>query len=251
MKIFAIGDLHLSFGPGVEKPMDRFGEEWVNHAERLRANWMKEISPVDTVIICGDISWGLRLEEAAADFEWIRGLPGKKLLFKGNHDLWWQSAGKLNRLYGDENLIFVQNTAEIVTAGGPPESGSPEILEPPKKIAVCGSRGWICPGDDFFGQDDKKIYERELMRLEMSLQDGVKKGADEIIGVLHFPPTNDKLQPSGFTELMSSYGVKTCVYGHLHGKEVFPKGMKGIFNGVRYELVSLDYLGARPKEVRS
>ena len=77
MKIFAIGDLHLSFGPGVEKPMDRFGEEWVNHAERLRANWMKEISPVDTVIICGDISWGLRLEEAAADFEWIRGLPGK------------------------------------------------------------------------------------------------------------------------------------------------------------------------------
>lgn len=266
MKIFAIGDLHLSFGPGVEKPMDRFGEEWVNHAERLRANWMKEISPVDTVIICGDISWGLRLEEAAADFEWIRGLPGKKLLFKGNHDLWWQSAGKLNRLYGDENLIFVQNTAEIVTAGGPPESspsgsgspecsppesGSPEILETPKKIAVCGSRGWICPGDDFFGQDDKKIYERELMRLEMSLQDGVKKGADEIIGVLHFPPTNDKLQPSGFTELMSSYGVKTCVYGHLHGKEVFPKGMKGIFNGVRYELVSLDYLGARPKEVRS
>ena len=180
MKIFAIGDLHLSFGPGVEKPMDRFGEEWVNHAERLRANWMKEISPVDTVIICGDISWGLRLEEAAADFEWIRGLPGKKLLFKGNHDLWWQSAGKLNRLYGDENLIFVQNTAEIVTAGGPPESsppesGSPEcsppessppeILETPKKIAVCGSRGWICPGDDFFGQDDKKIYERELMRL--------------------------------------------------------------------------------------
>ena len=106
MKIFAIGDLHLSFGPGVEKPMDRFGEEWVNHAERLRANWMKEISPVDTVIICGDISWGLRLEEAAADFEWIRGLPGKKLLFKGNHVLWWQSAAKLNRLYGDEDLIF-------------------------------------------------------------------------------------------------------------------------------------------------
>lgn len=124
-----------------------------------------------------------------------KGTARKKLLFKGNHDLWWQSAGKLNRLYGDENLIFVQNTAEIVTAGGPPESsppesspsesgspecsppesGSPEILETQKKIAVCGSRGWICPGDDFFGQDDKKIYERELMRLEMSLQDGVKK----------------------------------------------------------------------------
>lgn len=82
MKIFAIGDLHLSFGPGVEKPMDRFGEEWVNHAERLRANWMKEISPVDTVIICGDISWGLRLEEAAADFEWIRGLPEKNCYSK-------------------------------------------------------------------------------------------------------------------------------------------------------------------------
>ncbi len=255
MKIFAIGDLHLSFGPGVEKPMDKFGEEWVDHAERLKANWLEEISPEDAVIICGDISWGLRLEEAASDFEWIRALPGKKLIFKGNHDLWWQSAGKLNRLYGDDNLIFVQNTAQVLTAGSDmSEDPNDKVMHPDgagaKKIAVCGSRGWICPGDDFFGQDDKKIYERELMRLEMSLQEGRDSGAEEIIGVLHFPPTNDKMQPSGFTELMSRYGVKTCVYGHLHGKEVFPKGIKGIFNGVRYELVSLDYLGARPKEVR-
>ena len=237
MSIFAIGDLHLAMDPRVEKPMDIFGEEWVDHAEKLKTSWLQTVSPGDTVIICGDISWGLRLEEARADFEWLRALPGKKLIFKGNHDLWWQSAGKLNRLYGDEDLVFVQNSACVVTA----DDG--------KKVAVCGSRGWICPGDEFFGQDDRKIYERELLRLEMSLEDGRASGAEEIIGVLHFPPTNDKKQFSGFTELFSRYGAKTCVYGHLHGREAFRKGLTGIFNGVRYELVSLDYLKARPKEV--
>ena len=131
MSIFAIGDLHLAMDPRVEKPMDIFGEEWVDHAEKLKTSWLQTVSPGDTVIICGDISWGLRLEEARADFEWLRALPGKKLIFKGNHDLWWQSAGKLNRLYGDEDLIFVQNSACVVTA----DDG--------KKVAVCGSRGWI------------------------------------------------------------------------------------------------------------
>lgn len=236
MKIFAIGDLHLSFSDKVEKPMDIFGERWIGHAEKLRENWIENISPEDAIIICGDISWGLRLDEAEADFDWIRNLPGKKMIFKGNHDLWWQSAGKLNRLYGDENMMFVQNKACLIEDEG-------------RKVAVCGSRGWICPGEEGFGEDDRKIYERELLRLKMSLEEGKSFGADKLIGVLHFPPTNDKMQNSGFTQLMTEYGADVCVYGHLHGKDAFKKGIKGIFNGVKYELVSLDYVEACPKEV--
>lgn len=236
MKIFAIGDLHLSFDERVQKPMDVFGGQWVGHADRLKEQWLQTVSPDDLVIICGDISWGLRLEEAAADFEWIRCLPGKKLIFKGNHDLWWQSAGKLNRLYGDESMVFIQNQCYVAETEG-------------RKIAVCGSRGWICPGDDDFTSADRKIYDRELNRLRLSLEEGKKSGAEQMIGVLHFPPTNDKLQASGFTELMTNYGVTTCVYGHLHGREAFKNALTGNLNGVRYELVSLDYLEAEPKEV--
>jgi hypothetical protein len=236
MKIFAIGDLHLSFSEKVEKPMDIFGGQWVGHTEKLYKNWCETVGCDDLVIICGDISWGLRLDEAEADFQWIKKLPGKKVLFKGNHDLWWQSAGKLNKLYGDENMVFIQNTAYM-------------IQSTKEKIAICGSRGWICPGDEDFSEEDKKIYERELLRLRMSLDDAKRQGADKIIGVLHFPPTNDKLQFSGFTELMTEYNVDTCVYGHLHGNDAFKNGLQGIFNKVRYELVSLDYIEAKPKEV--
>lgn len=236
MRIFAIGDLHLSFSDKVEKPMDIFGKLWVDHAEKLRQNWNERISEEDAVIICGDISWGLRLDETESDFNWIRALPGKKIIFKGNHDLWWQSTGKLNRLYGDENMMFVQNKAYLLGDGK-------------SKIAICGSRGWICPGEEDFGEDDKKIYERELLRLRMSLEEGKNSEADKLIGVLHFPPTNDKMQSSGFTRLMTEYGVDACVYGHLHGRDAFKKGIRGNFNGVRYDLVSLDYVEACPKEV--
>lgn len=236
MKIFAIGDLHLSFCDKVEKPMDIFGGRWINHAEKLCKNWVETVGPEDAIIVCGDISWGLRLDEAEADFKWIDALPGKKILFKGNHDLWWQSAGKLNKLYGTESMTFVQNKAFLIEDGQ-------------RKIAVCGSRGWKCPGEEGFDENDKKIYERELLRLRMSLEEGKSAGADKIIGVLHFPPTNDKMQASGFTELMTEYGVDTCIYGHLHGKDAFGKGIEGIFNGVKYQLVSLDYLEACPKEV--
>lgn len=236
MRIFAIGDLHLSFGENVEKPMDIFGSQWANHAEKLKENWGKTVSEEDLVIICGDISWGLRLEEAAADFEWIKKLPGKKVLFKGNHDLWWQSAGKLNKLYGDENMVFVQNKAFVTEFNG-------------KTLAICGSRGWECPGHDGFSADDRKIYDREALRLRMSFDEGKAANPDIIIGVLHFPPTNDKMQDSEYTKIMSEYGVHTCVYGHLHGKEAFKNGLQGIFNGVRYKLVSLDYLDAQPEEV--
>lgn len=233
MRLYAIGDLHLSFGEGVEKPMDIFGPLWEGHAEKLRANWEAIIQPEDTVIICGDISWGLKLEEAKADLDWVHELPGKKIFFKGNHDLWWQSIGKLNKLYDDGTMNFMQCNCYMLD----------------EKTAVCGARGWVCPGSDGFSEHDRKIYQREVARLKMSLDDAKKQGAEKIIGVLHFPPTNDKHQASGFTQLMSEYGVKTCVYGHLHGRDAFKNGIKSVYNGVQYRLVSLDYLDARPEEV--
>ncbi len=231
MSIFAIGDLHLSFDERIEKPMDVFGHSWHNHYEKLKEHWESNITDNDTVIICGDISWGLKLDEAMADFRWIESLPGNKIITKGNHDLWWSSVSKLNKI--SEKLLFLQNKAALLPGG----------------IAVCGTRGWLCPGFDGFDEHDGKIYERELMRLELSLKDAKAQGAEEIIASLHYPPTNDKQQASGFTDLLSAYNVKTCVYGHLHGKDAFKNGLKGIFNGVEYRLVSLDYLEACPVKV--
>ena len=227
MSIYAIGDLHLSFSERIEKPMDMFGPEWVNHAERTKANWIQTVSEEDTVILTGDLSWGLRIEETLADLDWIDVLPGKKVLIKGNHDLWWSAINKLNRLY--ENIIFIQNNYFLVG-----------------EFAVCGTRGWICPGDNNFTVHDEKIYKRELLRLRFSLEEAVNAGHTNIIGALHFPPTNDKLQGSGFTDLFTEYGVKKVVYGHLHGKEAYSNGLESILNGVEYRLVSLDKLKCEP-----
>ena len=228
MSIYAIGDLHLSFAPGVEKPMDIYGSAWIDHAAKLKKNWLELIKPEDTIVLAGDISWGLKLSEAIPDLDWIDGLPGKKVIFKGNHDLWWSGIGKLNSLY--DSIHFVQNTA--FEAEG---------------CFLCGSRGWICPGNDDFTQQDEKIYKRELLRLEMSLTDAKEKGGgDRIIGVLHFPPSAGQAQGSGFTDAFSRAGVSQVVYGHLHGKEAFKNGLQGTYNGVMYRLVSLDYLNCRP-----
>lgn len=232
MSIFAIADLHLSFGEGIDKPMDVFGPEWENHAQRLKTEWEKEITDKDTVIIAGDISWALKQEDAMPDLEWINELPGDKILLKGNHELWWTSLNKLSKLY-EKGMYFLQNN--FYTVGS---------------TAVCGSRGWICPGTDDFKEHDDKIYKRELLRLKMSLDAAKAAGYDDIIGALHYPPTNDKLQPSGFTKLFEEYGVKQVVYGHLHSKDIWPRGLQAVLNGVDYKLVSLDKLQAKPLKLR-
>lgn len=208
--------------------MDIFGSRWERHYERVSENWKKKVGQDDLVILPGDISWGLRQDEAMADLTWIHQLPGKKIITKGNHDLWWTTITKLNKLFDD--ITFLQNKC---------------CME--GDTAVCGSRGWICPGTDGFDDHDRKIYEREILRLSMSLEEAKKAGAKHIIAALHYPPTNDKMQGSGFTDLMQDYGVKTCVYGHLHGKEAFKNGIKGRFNGIEYKLVSLDYLQGDPE----
>jgi len=239
MKIFAIGDLHLSLDPRIEKPMDVFGKSWENHTEKLNNNWNSVVSESDIVIVCGDLSWGLTLDEAKADLEFIRNLNGTKLFYKGNHDLWWQSVTKNNALFKDSEgnnnpkMNFMQNKAYMVN-----------------DLAICGTRGWTCPGDKEFTAHDKKIYEREVLRLQMSLDDAVKKNAKEIIAVLHYPPTNDKKQASGFTDMLQKYNVKTVIYGHLHGEDNFHRGLMGRDNGIEYNLCSIDYLDCMPKLIK-
>lgn len=231
MRIFIVGDLHLSNDKTIEKPMDVFGLSWKDHDLRIREDWDAVVGDEDLVIVAGDISWGLKLEEAMADLEWIHARPGRKVLIKGNHDLWWNGITKLNQLYND--IFFLQNSCYET-----------------ENCIICGTRGWVCPGSEGFTDQDRKIYLRESQRLKASL-DAARAGNDkEIIGVLHYPPTNDKMQPSAFTELFETYGVKKVFYGHLHGQEAFKKGLKGNLNGVCYDLVSLDYLQCRLKEIR-
>lgn len=232
MAIFAIADLHLSFDPRVEKPMEIYGPRWVNHAERLEENCKEMINDEDTVLIAGDISWALKQEEAMADLDWVHSrIPGQKVLLKGNHELWWQSVSKLNKLYDD--MYFLQNT--FFAAEG---------------VAICGTRGWLCPGAADYTEQDEKIYRREALRLEMSLEAAKEAGYTEIIGALHYPPTDERHNASSFTELFERYGVKNVYYGHLHGKDVWPKGLQGIYNGVEYKLISLDYLDAKPIRIK-
>ncbi|MDY2960625.1 MAG: metallophosphoesterase [Hornefia sp.] len=233
MSIFAVGDLHLAFDSRIEKPMDIFGDKWKNHPQRLKKFWTENVKENDTVIIAGDISWGLRLQEAMADFEWIHGLPGKKIITKGNHDLWWNSINKMNSLFDD--ITFLQNHCYVV-----------EDMD----VGIAGTRGWICPGTEGFDAHDEKIFTRELIRLEFSLKEAKSSGVGDIIAALHYPPTNDKHQPSQFTEMLTDYGVKTCIYGHLHGKDSFKRGFQGVLDGVEYRLVSLDYLECKLKILR-
>ncbi|MCL2436482.1 MAG: metallophosphoesterase [Clostridiales bacterium] len=231
MSIYVISDLHLSFSENVQKPMDVFGGEWLEHAERVKKNWEDTVLENDTVIIAGDISWALKLEDAIPDLNWIRDLPGKKVLVKGNHDLWWASMKKLHDLFGDD-LRFIQNN--FYEADG---------------YAICGTRGWICPGDEHYSEHDEKIYKRELLRLRTSLMAAKNAGFSKIIVALHFPPMNDPYSESGFTELCREFGAKHVFYGHLHGAEGFRSGVQGNINGIEYRLVSLDYVRCKPYKV--
>lgn len=230
MSIFAIGDLHLSLHPEIDKPMDVFGSRWIDHHRRLEKAWKAIVSQEDTVILAGDISWGLRLDEALPDLGWIESFPGNKVIIKGNHDLWWSKITKLNQMYN--TITFLQNTYYKVGDYG-----------------ICGSRGWLCPGDKDYADEDEKIFKREVMRVKRSLAAAKTAGCQRIIGVTHYPPTNDKLENSEFTKLFTNGGVEIAVYGHLHGEEAFNKGISGINWGVDYRLVSLDYLNCIPAKI--
>ncbi len=230
MSIFAISDLHLAIS--IDKPMDIFGERWYNYMERLEQNWLETVGENDYVIIPGDISWATYLEQAYEDFRFIEKMPGRKIISKGNHDYWWTTVSKLNKFLcvnEFKSISFMHNN-------------SFEIEE----VTLCGTRGWKCPGDDGFDEEDRKIFDRELQRLELSLKSTTQNLKDRcIIVAMHYPPFNSKKEPSQFVEIMGKYNVKKCIYGHLHGAG-FKSSVVGDVNGIKFELVSADYLNFKP-----
>lgn len=224
MAIYAISDLHLSFS--TNKPMNIFGNNWDNHDKKIRENWINTIKEGDTVLLPGDFSWGMNFEEAKPDFEYLNELPGRKIMLKGNHDYWWGTTNKINEFLSANNF----NNIDILY-------NNSYLIE--DKI-ICGTRGWTIVGNE---EEDEKIYKRELIRLQMSLDNGISNyGQDkEIIVCMHYPPTNENLmEQSEFIQIMKKYNVKKCVYGHLHG-ESHKEVVKGNIDGIEIRLVSCDY----------
>ena len=208
--------------------MDIFGGLWENHHLKLKENWERSIGRDDTVILGGDLCWALKLEDAAADFQFIGDLPGRKVLFKGNHDYWWQSLAKIKEAL-PHGMIPVQN----------------DYARYGENIALCGTRGWSFPTVHGDTKQDEKIYRRELIRLELSLQAAQKDGLCEFIVILHYPPFTQTLGDTGFTEILHRYDVKTCLYGHLHGPDQ-TRAFSGLRDGVHYHFISGDYLNFTP-----
>lgn len=229
MSVFAIADLHLALG--IDKPMDIFGGRWSNYMEKLKNNWIEVVKTEDTVIIPGDVSWATYIENAYEDFKFIEALPGRKVISKGNHDYWWTTTSKLNKYLisnGFETISFMHNNSFNI-----------------ENLAICGTRGWKCPGEDDFKKDDEKIYNREIERLELSLKASGSFDYNQRLVFLHYPPVTSKSQVSGFTDIMKKYGITRCFYGHLHGEGI--KGaIEGDYEGIELKLISADYLNFMP-----
>ncbi len=225
MKIYAIGDLHLSNGT---KPMDIFGEEWSRHDEKIAANWDRVVGDNDTVLIAGDTSWALRLPEAMPDFEWIAARPGSKLLAKGNHCYFWGTKRKMMEAL--EPLGIYPLNAECVMV---------------EDIAIAATRGWTSPADARFDPDkDEIVYQRELQRLERALLQ-IPENAEQIIAMMHFPPYANQGEETGFTELLRKYGADKVVYGHLHGRYL-QNALTGIHWDMEFYCVSVDHINFTP-----
>jgi predicted phosphohydrolase len=243
LKFFAIGDVHLSFRRAVDparwedvetsKPMDLFGAEWCCHYRKLYENWLDTVAPDDVVLMPGDFSWAMKLEQARYDLAFLGLLPGTIIGVAGNHDYWWQSLSRV-RAALPANMRVIQNDHLVFG-----------------QTAVCGSRGWNCPGGEFFQEADLKIYRRELIRMENSLKSAGSTPAGKIV-MIHYMPTNDRHEKNEFIELFQAYGVETVVYGHLHGPAVCRRLPRRAW-GIDFHLVSADFVNFCPvliKEIK-
>lgn len=245
VRLFAIGDLHLPGGPRA-KTMDRFGEVWSDHPRRIAAHWSALHQDGDLLLLLGDLSWAMNLDEARDDLAFIQALPGRKVVIKGNHDYWWSGIGKVRKACGP--AVHVLQFSHVVIDG----------------VAIVGTRGWRTPGGDApdplaagqggeppFSAEDQKIYEREVERLGLALAGLCASGAtyDQLVVCLHYPPMNSRHEPSGFTELLDRYGAALCVHGHLHGEAALATAFEGRRGGTIYHCVSADAVRMRPRLV--
>ena len=218
MAVFAISDLHL---PARQKPMDVFGAHWANHFDKISEDWRARVRNEDIVLLPGDLTWAMHLEEAMEDVRRVGELPGKKLILRGNHDYWWSAIGRVRRAL-PENMFAIQNDAMLLDG-----------------ILFAGTRGWTIPGADA-DPDDVRIYNRERLRLEMSMKAARRIDANApIVAMLHYPPLMESAK--GFSDILENYGVADCVYGHLHGASI-AGAVRGLRGGVRYHQVSCDGL---------
>ena len=231
MKIYSISDLHLDIRNN--KPMDIFGPVWHGHTDKIVSSWNECVNDDDVVILAGDYSWAMKLEEAESDFDFLRNLKGYKIIIRGNHDYWWSSLSKVRAIL-PENTYALQNDA--IKIGD---------------YIFCGNRGWIIPEGKFNTEENRKIYAREVIRLELSLKNAKKlqTNNEKIVFITHYPPFNNKIEPSEYTRLLSEYGVDTVVFGHLHGY-INPKMIYNEINGIRYYLTSCDALKNEIVEIK-
>lgn len=222
MSIYTIGDIHLSFNEN--KPMSIFGENWEEHEEKIKLNWIENVKENDLVILPGDFSWSTYLKDTYKDFEYLNMLPGKKLLLKGNHDYWWTTLKSMRNFLNENNfnnIDFIYNNSYKY-----------------EDIIIVGTRGW----GQTEGIEDKKILKREENRLELSIKDGIKKYGKnkEIIVFMHYPPiTKSENQKNKFINIMNKYGIKKCYYGHLHSASI-KDAVEGENFGIDFKLVSAD-----------
>lgn len=232
MSIYAIGDLHLSFSES--KPMNIFGDNWDNHEDKIKENWLKKIKEDDLVILPGDFSWAMYLKDTEKDFQYLNSLPGKKILTKGNHDYWWATIKSMKEYVEERNFLnidFLMNNAYIY-----------------EDTMIVGTRGWSFNETE----NSEKMEERELSRLENSIKYGLELARDkhyEIICVMHYPPITKQMiennKESAYINIMNKYNIHTCIYGHLHGHS-HGEAVEGIVQDVNLQLVSSDYLNFNP-----
>lgn len=230
MKVFAISDLHLSINNS--KPMDIFGPVWDNYLDTILEDWNKKVTDEDIVLLAGDLSWAMKLEDAVVDLDFLNKLKGKKVLLRGNHDYWWSTISKVRSVL-PKNVYAIQN----------------DCLEIGNYI-FCGSRGWIVDESKRTDSNDKKIFDRELIRLEMSLTQAKQKQTkgQKIICLMHYPPFDKNNQSTLFTDMIEHFGIDTVVYGHLHGKVPNIKEVLEL-NGVKYYLTSCDMVKNKLVEI--
>ena len=226
MALFVLGDTHLSLGGA--KPMDVF-PGWNGYVEKLEANWRKLVKPEDTVVLAGDISWSMRLADTRKDFAFLNGLPGQKLIMKGNHDYWWSTANKMNAFFraeGFDTLRLLHNNSYTVDG-----------------YALCGTRGWLFDADE---PHDEKVMNREIGRLRLSLE-AAEPGKEKLV-FLHYPPVYTGADAPEIVAVLKEYGIRRCFYAHLHGKAI-RFAVQGEVDGIRYKLVSADGLQFCPYKI--
>ncbi|MBS5393697.1 MAG: metallophosphoesterase [Clostridium sp.] len=227
MSLFVIADLHLSFG--CNKPMDVF-PGWKDYTQRLEQNWRSLVKESDTVVIAGDISWAMKLEETEQDFAFIHRLPGQKILMKGNHDYWWSTKSKIERFLqekGFTSMKVLHNNAYIV-----------------ENVAVCGTRGWLYNSET---EEDVKIVNREVGRLVASLDDAVRQDAHaQPIVFLHYPPVYGNMACAGILDVLETRHIEQCYFGHIHGNQASKKAVRGNYHGIKMHLISCDYVNFMP-----